>query len=134
MRVAIAALADAVNVREGMINLLSAGVTTLFRESFPAPFGADLALMLELGKQDLEADGVVGLAIQVHDDAGAEIGSVQGELGWSQSETWPAQIPAAINLGDLLLPHPGRYEVRIYIQGTEEIIITVGAVAPLASV
>ena len=52
MRLAMAILADAANVREGMLNVLSAGVSEMWRKDFPAPFGAVLPLLIELDQKD----------------------------------------------------------------------------------
>ena len=54
MRLAMAILADAANIREGMLNVLSAGVSEMWRKDFPAPFGAVLPLLIELDEKELK--------------------------------------------------------------------------------
>lgn len=128
MRIAMAVLADAVNVREGMISLLSAGVTSLNRDSFPAPFGVELALMLELEKSDLERDATADISVTIADEHGTELALIEGEVGWTASETWPAYAPTPVDLTGLSLPAPGRYEVRIRVGDLEEIVLHASAI------
>ena len=46
MDIRVATLCDFAQVREGLLFVSSAGITRVYRESFPAPIGVMLALVL----------------------------------------------------------------------------------------
>lgn len=115
MRMAIATLADAASVREGLVSLLSAGVTQLNRSEFPAPMGANLVLVAEMSA--MEAKEVRELLIRVGIEApdGSRIVEFEGRL-----EAVPAsslisgqsvQIPVVLDFTNLQIPMPGTYVV-----------------------
>lgn len=127
MRIAIAVLADAINVRERMINILSAGVTTVVHPEFPAPLGVDLALMVELEESDVAQDGAAQIVITVLDPQGEHVARVTGEMTWTAGEAWPQYIPAPVSLRDVPLPKPGRYSVVVGLSDQQEITLSLKA-------
>ena len=48
-----AMLCDAATVREGLLNVLGAGITRLHREQFPAAMGTQLALLLHSNAKEM---------------------------------------------------------------------------------
>ena len=122
MRLAMATLADAANVREGMISVLSAGVNVFFRPSFPSPLGATLALMIEAS----DADPIDHLRIRasivelVSDGLQTEIGGIDVDLTVEIENGRTACFPIPVSLQGLVLPSPGDFEVRLSI-GTDEV-------------
>ena len=119
MRLAMAILADAANIREGMLNVLSAGVSEMWRKDFPAPFGAVLPLLIELDeKDDFEV-----LVIEAHlmhrggDGRDEQIGVMSGQIK-RQGEPGPTtNVPSVLGWGDVMLPRPGEYYVRVNVGG-----------------
>ena len=54
MKVVTATLCDFGQIREGLLSVLSGGITRLKRPAFPAPLGCHLALILEMSSIELE--------------------------------------------------------------------------------
>lgn len=52
MRVTAAVLCDFAQVREGLLTIVSAGITRMWREEMPAPLGLFLALIIEVDAPD----------------------------------------------------------------------------------
>ncbi len=119
MRIAVGVLADAVNVRENMLNMLSAGVTGVMPAEYPVPFPLDLALMLELGEADVVEDGRTDIEVRVLDPDGNALNAAHGELAWGRSESWPMYVPAPVSLNHILLTGPGTYVVEVNIDGLD---------------
>lgn len=119
MRLAMAILADAANIREGMLNVLSAGVSEMWRKDFPAPFGAVLPLLIELDeKDDFEVLVVEAHLMHRGDDGRDEqIGVMSGQIK-RQGEPGPTtNVPSVLGWGDVMLPGPGEYYVRVNVGG-----------------
>lgn len=127
MRLAVAVLADAVNVRENMLNMLSAGVTRVSPPAYPAPLGVDLAMMIELGKEDLLADGHIEIGIRVLDEDGEELTIARGAMGWEASEDSSAYVPTPVQLSHVELPGPGVFVVEIAVADLEKVSLSVTA-------
>ncbi|QWS34049.1 DUF6941 family protein [Curtobacterium aetherium] len=112
-----ALLCDAATVRENLLHVLGGGVTRLPRPGFPAPLGADIALLLYVdGDSGVEvAHKVTGVCrLQGSDDEpvfGFEytLRTVLGTEDGAQSVS--AILPAA-NLG---IPSAGAYQVEISV-------------------
>ena len=81
MRLAIGTLADAANVREGTLSLLSAGINVLERGECPAPLGASLALLLEIPAQHAFDEIRVDVTVRALKPA------LTGELSWAAPQS-----------------------------------------------
>lgn len=132
MRVAIAVLADAVNVRENMMNILSAGVSFATSTDYPTPLGLDLALMIELEEADVSAANTTQIQAAVVDPSGEVTAEVQGELGWAASDIWPQYVPAPIVLREHMVARPGRYTVQVRVGELDPIDLVVNLREALA--
>ena len=127
MRVAVAALADAATVRENMLNVLSAGVTTIVPREYPASFGLDLAIMIELDKDDLAVDNAISIAVVVSDPEDKNTAEITGELGWAASELWPQFVPAPMSLRELSVAQPGMYKVTLRVGPLAPVVMFLNA-------
>lgn len=117
MRLALAALADAANVREGMLNVLSVGISEMWRPEFPSPLGAVLPVLIELTEQDqFEVLSVEARLMQrVPGGSDLQIASLAGQIR-RQGEPQPvAYVPSVLRWGDATLPEPGEYYVRVNV-------------------
>ena len=52
MKIAAAFLADAANVREGTLGVLSGFINTINRDEYPAPLGATLVVVVEYDENE----------------------------------------------------------------------------------
>lgn len=117
MRLAMATLADTANVREGMINVLSAGISEMWRKDFPAPFAVTLPLLIEISEQDKFEVLTVRAQLFLHkaDGNDQQIASMEAQIR-RQGDPGPlANVPSVLTWGNTLLPEPGSYYVRVNV-------------------
>ena len=117
MRLAMATLADSANVREGMINVLSAGISEMWRKEFPAPFAATLPLLIEISERDIFDVLTVSarLFLRGEDGNDQQLGSLAAEIR-RQGDPGPvANVPSVLTWGNTMLPQPGEYYVRVNV-------------------
>jgi hypothetical protein len=123
MRVDTCLLCDAVTVREGLLNILSGGITEVRHQEYPAELGVSLALRVMVHPTEIAHSHQVEIILQDADGdrvTRVEIGTEPGEensvppgdegemlLAW----TFPAQPK---------LPHPGRYSFELLIDGVHQ--------------
>jgi hypothetical protein len=128
MRVAAAFLCDAATIREGLLNVLGAGVTNLRRESFPAPLGISLVYMAEaIGADDLSQPHTLTIDVRAVDDqqviAHVEASWV-ADLASETDVTVPNYAPIVVPFDQVALAKPGYYEVTIDLKGVDTRTIT----------
>ncbi len=119
MRLAMAILADSANVREGMLNVLSAGISEMWRKEFPAPMGAVMPLLIELSEHDEFEVLVVEARLIRRGESGndEQIASMSGQIK-RQGEAGPTtNVPSVLGWNDTMLPSPGEYYVRVNVGG-----------------
>lgn len=123
MIVRVAALCDYAQVREQMLTVASAGVTRAYREKYPAPMGVMLALMVEMSAADAKMPHEIQARVEDSDgDKIAELGlafQVGAILDLDPGEM--LVVPTVLDLRDIELPRPGRYQVVVVPEGAEEI-------------
>ena len=78
MDIRVATLCDFAQVREGLLFVSSAGITRVYRESFPAPVGVMLALVLEMSP--VEAANPNKIKVRVEDADGQKLAEMVGEV------------------------------------------------------
>lgn len=129
MRLAMAAFADAANVREDTMSVLSAGVNEILRPAYPAPMGLTLALMLEFYPED--DDEQIEVRVTVKQVPGSEdvkpVLSLRAELQLTGPRDGIMYVPMPLDLRNRQIPSAGRYEVEIAISGMD--IVTLSFVA-----
>lgn len=119
MRLAMATLADAANVREGMISVLSAGASELWRRDFPAPFGAVVVLLVEVAASDdvRELDVEARMMRRAEDGTEEGVASMTGKLRLNQMGAPFTNAPAILGWGNTRLESPGEYYIRVTVGG-----------------
>lgn len=117
MDVTTAILCDFAQVREGLLFVASGGVSAMWRDSFPAPFGVCLALVIEM--DSIEGQRPHALEVFILDQDGGEAAALKAGLQAIQppSGTSVIQAPLSIDLRAVGLPTPGPYEIRVYLDG-----------------
>ncbi|WP_419918706.1 DUF6941 family protein [Candidatus Poriferisocius sp.] len=115
MDIRVATLCDFAQVREGLLFVSSAGITRVYRESFPAPVGMMLALVLEMSP--VEATDSHKVRVRVEDADGQKlaeiVGEVQVKLGSGHDPGELVNVPFVADFRTMNLPAPGRYQVAI---------------------
>ena len=118
MQLEFALLCDAVTQREGLLNILGAGVGVAEKSDFPAPIGVDLAISLFLDEAELDRLQAFGVSI-VADD-GTIVGQVSGQF--SAKRILPKETIEIIRVGipvkfppNALLPSEGRYNFEVQL-------------------
>lgn len=119
MKVTTALLCDFASVREGLLNVMSGGISRLWRAELPAPLNVSLALMLELHPTEL---GVPHrLQVIVQDADGHRLAEADAEF---RSDPSPhldpgehSLLPLALDLRAGLVSTFGTHSVDVVIDG-----------------
>lgn len=121
MKLATAFLADAANVREGMLSVLSGFVNQIQRPEYPAALGVTLVIVVELEPAGEETSSLIQLSFQLRKDLdGAEIAASEAELEIKGDMLRRAFIPITLPLHDLEIPDAGMYSLTVRA-GDEEV-------------
>lgn len=112
-----AMLCDAATVREGLLNVLGAGITQLNREQFPAPMGVQLALLLNASQDEMSKNHRMKLAL-LHQagDKVAELAvdfAVGANPGTQKAQ--PITVPIIASFQQQNLPKEGGYVIELSI-------------------
>jgi hypothetical protein len=112
-----ALLCDAATVRESLLHVLGGGVTRVWRETYPAPLGVELALMITM--QRSETMEKHRLRVLVNGEDGAPIASLDGEFQITPGkDARPGEtsiVPLVLDTKSIALPAAGVYSVEILI-------------------
>jgi hypothetical protein len=117
-------LCDAATVREGLLNILGGGITSIVRDEFPSPLGMSLALRVLA--EPAEAANPHTIEIALSDEGGNDV--VQVKIGLELAES-DVHVPESSHLeavlawdfpGRPVIPHPGRYSFEILIDGISQ--------------
>jgi hypothetical protein len=135
MRIDCALLCDAATVREGLLNILSGGITRANRTSYPAPLGMVLALRIMIHPTEISRPHQLRVLLQ--DADGRQLAAMEAEIGIGDpGQIEPgeeASLPLPLGLPpQVALPAPGRYSFEILIDGTHQ--ATVPFTATLARI
>lgn len=128
MRLQAAVLCDAANVREGLLNILSGGISRAYREELPASLGVVLALLVEVDSDQLELPHEV--TVQINDSDGKLVGRVvgafqkspDGELHLEPGED--VLLPTVIDLRPVATLRYGRHRIRVRIDESDPVFLT----------
>jgi hypothetical protein len=122
MHFVVATLCDAVNVREGLPNILSAGLSKLTRASYPSPLGISAVCMVQVPPAELAVSRKITVEVRSLDRSDLRP-HARFEGGWEsidrQDDRLPAGVNLIFNLEQVPIPEPGYYEVWIEIDGLE---------------
>lgn len=115
MRFAVATLCDAASVRDGLLNVLGAGITVISRDQWPAPIGATLAFLVEIESNEFQVPFNFSIELTASEFKSAPIATIEGGFGGSLGDVVnaPIQLPVIVPMNDVLLPGSGSYECTI---------------------
>ena len=115
MKIRVATICDFAQVREGLLSVMSAGITRLWRTQYPAALGVMVALIFELVPGSASVPREVRFRVENAD--GARLAEavcgiqVDPSPGLDPGEMLP--IPMVVDFRDLQLPAAGRYQIVI---------------------
>lgn len=114
-----AMLCDAATVREGLLNVLGAGITRLHREQFPAAMGTQLALLLHSTAKEMGKSHKLTITV-THENKEkiAEFAvdfSVAANAGHNAHEI--ITVPLVATFQQQVLPQAGTYDIALTIDG-----------------
>lgn len=118
MRVAAAFLADAANLREGTLGVLSGFINTINREQFPAPLGATLVVVVEYDENEARR-GDPERSFRARCEpaiGGPSLFNLEGNFSLGGGNDSFGYIPMIFPLAEAQIPEPGSY--RIIFEGT----------------
>jgi len=115
--VTTALVCDHAQVREGLLFVLSGGISRVLRETYPAALGTCLALVLEFERR--EAERTHDLLVLVVGEDGEDIARVQAEVRVDHpGQAKPGEnvhVPIAVDMRGVPLAKAGAYELRVYV-------------------
>lgn len=123
MRVAAAFLADAANVREGTLGVLSGFINTINREEFPAPLGAALVVVVEYDENEARR-GEQHRTFRARCEpavGGAEIFNLDGTFSLGTTSDSFGYIPMVFALQEVEVPMTGSYRIIFEGEGLERV-------------
>jgi hypothetical protein len=127
-----AVLCDAATAREGLLNILGAGVALASRPSFPGPVGLALAVSVLLDENEFGERHRVTATVRAA-RGGDPVAEIVGEFIAERTAEEPeGQIRAglAFPMYGLILPREGRYEFEVRLD--DELVTTLPLLALVA--
>lgn len=112
-------LCDFAQVRNGLLYVVGGGITRLWRDEFPAPMGASLAIVFELHQQEVGRPHE--LAVQVMGPDGENVASVVAGFNAAALELELGEglvVPVSLDLRDAGLTKHGGHVVNVAVDGT----------------
>ena len=115
MEIRVATICDFAQVREGLLSVLSAGITRVWRSQYPAPLGVMLGLIFEVtpGRAKFPRE----VRIRVENADGARLAEATGGFQVDPSPGHdPGEmltLPFVVDFRDLQIPAAGRYQIVI---------------------
>jgi len=115
MDIRVATICDFAQVREGLLSVLSAGITRVWQTQYPAPLGVMVALIFELAPGGASIPREVRFRVENADgDRLAEgVGAIQANPSPGLDPGEMLTLPLVVDFRSLQLPAAGRYQIVI---------------------
>ncbi|KHK98547.1 hypothetical protein LK09_06110 [Microbacterium mangrovi] len=130
MRLLMATLADFATVREGLLTVVSAGLTQFFQAEYPAEVGFMLAGMLDI-EPVAGGDIKVPFSVVLSDADGEEIwrgsSTIAGRFNDTVDLSMPSYVPITVVVR-ALIPREGQYLVTLTVAGLDPTVLPIRAV------
>lgn len=114
-------LCDFATVREGLLHVLGAGVTRLWRQTYPAPLGLSLALLFRL--EPSETHEQHRLRVVLVNEDGQRQAELDGQFGVQAGPgTRPGEqvvMPMVLNLQGMPIMKAGTYSLDILLDSLQ---------------
>ncbi len=119
-------ICDFAQVREGLLTVCSAGITRIFAPVLPAGLGVMVASLLELGPDDVGPIHEITWRLSHVDDAEtvvSGIGAIQVTEAPALEPGELIQMPVVIDLRHIAVVALGQYDIKLRIDGAEDLEI-----------
>lgn len=114
-----AILCDFAQVREGLLFVSSGALTRLYRAKLPAPLGITVAVVVEVGYEEIDRNHELIVAIKQVDTA-EQIGRMTGNFKTSSADLEPGEslyVPIIINISRARAKAYGPHDVQVAVDG-----------------
>src|SRR5690606_32442432 len=121
--VAAAFLADAANVREGTLSVLSGFINAINREEYPARLGASLVVVVEYDEDEARR-GSPERTFRARCEptvGGAELFHLDGKFSLTSGSDAFGYVSMVFSLQDAVIPTPGSYRIVFEGDGLERV-------------
>ena len=122
MRFSVATLCNYAQEQNGMLTVVSAGITRLLRSEYPGPLGAMVAMLIEAPQDVVKTPQELRARIE-HED-GVRLGELMSAFQLVDVQgVDPGELlilPSVIDLRNFPLPSAGRYQIALKIMGHDE--------------
>ncbi len=118
-------LCDFAQVRDGLMTIVSGGITRVRPQDYPAAFGLHVAVMLELSPDDFGQSHECRVSVAVAETSIKLIEMVTNFVQEPHPSAQPGEpmvIPLAINFSQVTVPEPGQYDVKVAVGATTELV------------
>lgn len=128
MQLVVAILCEAATVREGLLNILSGGITTIHRPNYPNVLGLQLALVVQPDSTSSAEHLKLEIAFEAEDEnvptlASMSVTGISGTVGATND---PFLVPLVVPL-PFFVPGAGRYEVNVTIDNEAPVRLPITA-------
>ena len=131
MNIRIATLCDYAQVREGLLSIMSAGITRVHRPRYPAPAQMALALMIEADPSVAKSQPHE-IRMRVENEDGMQLAEeIVAGFQMTASDNDPGEmvfLPVVADFRSLTLPSTGRYQVVVKLAEQDEIALSFRAI------
>ena len=123
-------LCDAASVREGLLNVLSAGVTTLSVQDLPSNLPLIFAVRLVLEPREVKSSHTIRVELSTDQDATIATLEVLFQVADKLPPTEEVALSAPVSLAPFQISHGGRYLLKASfderVLGTYPLKVTAG--------
>jgi hypothetical protein len=112
-------LCDFAQVREGLLTIVSGGVTRVGLSKFPAPTPLHLAIMLYLPPDGVDSPHAVRVLFKYPDTAEkfAEANVNVSPHASDEQRSEGISFPVPLDLRGIMLPRPGMIDIQVEVDG-----------------
>lgn len=115
MKIRVATICDFAQVREGLLSVVSAGITRLWRPQYPAAMDIMLALLIEIPPDEARIPKEIRVRVE-NADGTRLVETSAGFQAGPGPQTDPGEllnVPFVLDLRKFELPTPGRYQIVV---------------------
>ena len=128
MRINAASICDFAQVRDGLLSVVSASITRVWRDQYPNQLGVMIAVILEVTQTEAQMPREIRVRIEDADGKRLAEASAGFQIGSPLPPLDPGEVmsvPFALDFRSVILPAAGRYQVVIdpMTEGAESTVL-----------
>lgn len=116
MKISAASICDFAQVRDGLLSVVSASITRVWRDQYPHQMGVMLAVILEVTPAEAQMPREIRVRVEDADGKRLAEASAGFQIGPPLPPLDPGEamsVPFALDFRSVALPAAGRYQVVI---------------------